>query len=209
MSVKRFLLVTGFALLCGGWAHATTIVPGHFIVDLNDMLGTDSGGWGSGTSFTDTVNTITSTRGFVATTCFDTDANSPNGDEPDCDNDPRISVYGGGASMPFPTSFSSDENGGGTFDFQNDGTSPITDILFTTNFVPGDSYTCSTGSPMDQIFAFCGFKIVDIGGVEKLEILFDKGSIPSVPEPAEYLPLLIAGSALVLVHHLRFRRVSN
>ena len=205
MSVKRFLLVTGFALLCAGWAHATTIVPGHFIVDLNDVLGTDSGGWGSDTLFTDTINTVSSIRGFVQSMCVDPDNDN------DCDKawDPRISVYGGGASMPFTTSFSSDENGGGTLDFQNDGTSPITDILFMTNFVPGDDYTCSTGSPTVQIFAFCGFKVVDIGGVEKLEILFDKGSIPSVPEPAEYLPLLLACSALVVVHRLRRRRVSH
>jgi hypothetical protein len=199
MSVKGLILAVGCALLCSGWAKASAITePGHFIVDLDDVFGVDSGGWGAETLFTDTVNTVTSTRGFTQNICIDPDNDN------DCDKDPRMEVYQGGASSPFPASFSSDENGGGTFDFQNDGPAPITDILFMTKFVPGKSYTCA--SP--DIFSFCGFRVVDIGGKEELEILFDKGTIPNIPEPAEYLPLLVASAAVAFAHQRRSRRVS-
>jgi len=207
MGVKRFVLAAAFALLGAAWVRADTTQPGHFIVDLNNVPGTDLGGWGAETLFTDTVNTINSTKGFTANICVDSDAGNPNGDEPDCDNDPRMSVNSGGASMPFPSSFNADANGGGTFDFQNNGNAPITDILFTTTFVPTDSYTCESGQPTD-IFQFCGFQIVNQGGVQKIEILFDNGTIPiAAPEPSQYW-LLLACVAVAVVHQLRSRRRS-
>jgi hypothetical protein len=203
MNAKRLLLVTVFALLWASRAHASTI-PGHFIVDLNDVFGVDGGGWGANTLFTDTVNTIHSTNGFNPSICVDTDANAPNGDEPDCDSDPSIHINNGGGSVPLPGSFHSDGNGGGSFEFQNDGNSPITDILIITNFKPGNSYTCDS-----DIFKFCGFEIVNQGGTEKLEALFDNGSIPNVPEPSEYLILLIGCAAIAVAHRVRSTRVSG
>lgn len=205
MRAKHLVLATGFALLCAGWVQADSIVPGHFTVDLNDMPGVDQGGWGAETLFTDTVNTITSTRGFTANICVDTDASEPNGDEPDCDDDPHMVVNNGGHSEPFPSSFNADENGGGIFDFQNDSGSPYTDILFTTTFVPGKSYTCAS-----DIFSFCGFEVIhEANGPDQLEILFIGGSVPvATPEPSEYLFILVASGAVALVHRLRSRRAS-
>jgi hypothetical protein len=198
MNVKRFLLAAGFALLCAGWAQASTVAPGHFTVELNDVEGVDGGGWGSNTLFTDTVNTVSSTRGFTSTVCVDPDYDN------DCDRprDPRMVVNNAGASIPFPSSFNSDEAGGGLFDFQNNSGSPITDILFITAFHDGQEYTCAS-----DIFLFCGFKVVNMGGHQELEILFVHGSIASIPEPSEYLFLLIACAAVVVVYRLRSRRV--
>jgi hypothetical protein len=205
MGVKGFVFALGFVLFCGGLAQADSIVPGHFTVDLNDVPGIDAGGWGVETLFTDTVDTLKSSKGFVANICNDSDAGEPNGDEPDCDNDPHMTVNNGGASSPFPTSFNSDENGGGLFDFQNDSGQPFTDILFTTTFVPGDSYTCAS-----NIFSFCGFKIIpETNGPDQLQILFIGGTIAvASPEPAEYWFLLIACAIAVVFHRLRSRRVS-
>ncbi len=218
MSVKSFVFAAGLAVLCAGFLAASTVAvePGHFTVNLNDDCSTDptnpacsvtdgSGGWGSETLFTDQVNTITSTRGFTASICSDTDANNPNGDEPDCDNDPSIRLNAGGGSISFPPSFNANENGGGIFDFQNNTGAPFTDILFITNFVSGNSYTCAS-----DMFSFCGFQIVQPpNGPTQLEILFINGSIPiASPEPSQYLFLLIAAVAVVVIHRVRSRRVS-
>jgi hypothetical protein len=204
MGVKRFVLATGFALLFAVWVQADTIQPGHFTVDLNDLPGVDSGGWGAETLFTDTVNTVSSTRGFTASICVDTDSGHPDRDDPDCDNDPHMTVNNGGASSPFPSSFNADENGGGLFDFQNDSNSPYTDILFTTTYVAGNSYSCAS-----DIFSFCGFQVIhEQHGPDQLEILFVGGRIADVPEPSEYLFLLLACAVVAVVHRLRSRRVS-
>jgi hypothetical protein len=201
MNVKRFLLVIGLALMCSSWVYASTVVPGHFVVDLNDVTGVDGGGWGANTLFTDTVNTVTSTNGFNQSVCLDPDTGEA---VEDCDGgDPRMGVNSGGASVPFPTSFNADGKGGGVFDFQNDGNKPITDILFVAPFNPNNSYSCDS-----NIFAFCGFKIVNQGGNQKLDILFVNGSIANVPEPSEFLFLLGACAAVAVAHRLRSQRAA-
>jgi hypothetical protein len=214
MGVKPFLLSTGFALLCACCAPADTITePGHFTVNLNYNCGTDpycqnpngAGGWGDNTLFTDTVNTVTSTSGFTQGVCV------PDRDQDDCGgssavgNDPRIRLDNGGGSSPFPSSFNADEKGGGLFDFQNDSNAPYTDVLFTTNFVGTETYSCASG-----VYSFCGFDVIhEMNGPDQLEILFIGGSIPSaVPEPSPGLFLLVAGTAAIWVHRGRSRRIS-
>lgn len=204
MSAKHFVLAVGFALLCAALAQASTVTePGHFIVDLNNP-GQGVGGWDPLQLFTDTVNTLNSSVGFTPTICVDSDAGEPNGDDPDCDNnDPSIRVNNGGGSSPFPPSFNAEADGGGTFDFQNDTSSPFKDILFVTNFDPNKTYTCAS-----DIYSFCGFEIVpQNGGPAQLDVLFIGGSIPVAnPEPSEYLVLLIGAAAIAIVHRARSRR---
>lgn len=193
----NFLLMTGFALLSTGLVQASVVIPtpGHFTVDLNDVTGTDGGGWGAGTLFTDSVNTGESTDGFLQDICV---AN----ENDQCNSDPRMVVNAGGASIPFPSSFIADANGGGFFDFQNDGPAPITDILFFTNFVQNQTYNCAS-----DIFRFCGFDVLQGGNGPQLEILFTSGTIPiATPEPSEYLFLLAACWACVVVQRWRSRR---
>jgi len=206
MGVKHFLSATGFALLFAGWVQASTITePGHFIVDLNDVPGVDSGGWGAETLFTDLVNTINSSKGFTQSICVDTDSDHPNSDDPDCEGDPRMAVNGGGGSIPFPSSFNADENGGGAFSFFNNTNSPFTDILFTTVFNANQTYTCAS-----DIYNFCGFQVIhQMNGADQLEILFIGGTIPvATPEPSEYSFLLGMCAAIAVVHRLRSQRVS-
>jgi hypothetical protein len=193
----NFLLVTGFALLSAGWVQASVFIPnpGHFTVDLNDITGTDGGGWGAGTLFTDSVNTGDSTDGFLQNICV---AN----ENQQCSSDPRMVTNGGGASIPFPSSFNADANGGGFFDFENDGPAPTTDILFVTNFVQNQTYNCAS-----DIFRFCGFDVVQGGNGRELEILFTSGTIPvATPEPSEYVFLLATCAACAVVHRWRSRR---
>jgi len=217
MGVRTLLFATVFALLCACWAPADTITePGHFTVNLNDNCSIDpnnpdcgntggTGGWGSNTLFTDMVNTVTSTSGFTEGMCV------PDSDHDDCvngsassvlENDPSIRLDNGGGSSPFPSSFLSDEAGGGLFDYQNDSNSPYKDVLFTTNFVGTETYTCAS-----TIYAFCGFDVIhEKTGSDQLEVLFIEGSIPSaVPEPSLDLFLLVAGVAAVVLHRRRAR----
>lgn len=187
MSAKRFLMLSGIAVLCAGWLHADTLVPGHFIIDLNNP-DEDFGGWEA--TLTDVVNTLTPD---------DNSSYSPfvcKGDT-DCTGDPSIRSYLGGASVPFTTSITPID-GGGVFDFENTSGTPITSILFTTLYQPGDLYSCSS-----DIFNFCGFQVVGAN----IQIAFDEGSIPSVPEPSENVFLVIAALAIAVVHRLRSRRV--
>ncbi len=192
----RLLCVAGIALLGASWAKADTI-PGHFFIDLNNFfsLTNDVGGWGAGNGFTDVVNTVTSTRGFTQGSFC------PQNEQGNCDEDPYIFVGAGGHSSPFGTSFSADANGGGILDYFNGGTSPITDILITTDLNPNGIYHCSS-----DIFAFCGFK--DPPG-QTLEILFFNGTIPvATPEPVSTVFLLIACAALLGARRFRSQKVS-
>lgn len=204
-------LAIGFVSLGASRARASTIEPGHFIVNLNDDCSTDptnpectvtddpTGGWAANSTFTDEVNPGISTRGFTESACVDPDHDG------DCDRyDPSIRINPGGGSSPFPSSFMVDENGGGIFDFQNDTNSPFTELLFITDYMPDGEYTCAS-----TIFSFCGFKIINHDGNEELEVLFDNGSIPSaIPEPAEYF-FLVGACAAVVLRRLRSRGVSR
>ena len=206
MRLHHLFFVAVFGLAGATLASADT-VPGHFIVNLNDnpSCTTDcTGSWTSDLSATpfSTVNIPTGLSGNI---CFDSDANEPNADEPDCDNDPRIQLLNGGASTGVTGPFTvSPVNGGGIFDYQNNTGAPINELVFETTYVPGDSYTCSTtGGP----FAHCGFLIV---GDPDIKIFFYGGAgIPSVPEPSEYLFLLSAFTAVAGLHRLRSRKSSS
>ena len=205
MNLRRFLSIAGLCVLGTLAANADTVTePGHFIVDLNDIIGQDGGGWGANTSFTDQVNTLNSSSNhlFTSTVCIDTDANHPDRDDPDCDRDPSIHINPGGGSIAFPNTFNSDAAGGGSFQYQDDGNAPITSILFITNFVTGQTYHCDS-----TIFAFCGFRVIhESQGPDQLEILFDQGTIQvATPEPAEYGFLLAAASAVVVYRRRRVR----
>jgi hypothetical protein len=219
MKVKLLIAAMGFALLGAGWASGSTVPvePGHFTVNLNDNCSTDptdpdcsnpdgTGGWGADTLFTDMVNTVSSTMGFTPFTC------TPDYDHDDCNpsddsnaGDPSIRINQGGGSIPFPSSFNSDQSGGGLFDYQNDSSSPYTDILITTNWVGTETYTCAS-----NIYSFCGFDVIhEKTGPDQLEILFIGGTIPNIPEPSQYLFLFIACAAVAAVHGLRSRRNSG
>lgn len=197
-------LATVFVSLGASRAHADTIEPGHFIVNLNDDCSTDpsnpdcsnmdgTGGWTPDSTITDQINPGISTRGFTASMCVDPDNDN------DCDrSDPSIRINPGGGSSPFPGSFTVDDSGGGIFDFQNDTGSPFTELLFITNYISDGTYTC-TGT---SFFTFCGFKIItNQQGQKEIEILFANGSIPtaSTPEPAEYFFLLGACAAVLVL----------
>lgn len=195
MRIHRLLLVAVSALFGATLANADTI-PGHFIVDLNDVPNIDSGGW-QGSTFTDSVNQS-------GVTSNDPDFNSGTFFcfTPGCEEDPSIRINLGGNSLPFPSPFGADENGGGVFSFFNPGPGPITNILFVTNLITGVTYNCNGG----PIFSICGFEAKPDGS---LLILFEQGTgtgIPvasEVPEPAQALPVLLAFAGIAALRRKR------
>jgi len=215
MGAKHLLSAIVFALLCAVLVRADGITePGHFIINLNDDCSTEptspdctvtdgSGGWGADTVFTDVVNTVTSTEGFIEGVLY---CGDPPGNHNAVSSDPSIRLDAAGGSIAFPASFMSDEEGGGILDFQNDSGSPYKDILITTNFLAGQVYTCSS-----DIYAFCGFDVIhENNGPNKFEILFADGTIPiATPEPSQYISLLIAFGAVVAVYRLRAQAASE
>jgi hypothetical protein len=191
--------VAGLALFGAPWARANIVpppppLPGHFEINLNDFFGTtDGGGWGANTTFNDAVNTGVSSDPFTQNIfcvggCGRLD-------------DPYISINKGGHSVPFPSSFQADQNGGGILDFFDAGP-PIHDILITTNLnlTLGETFHCES-----DIFSFCGFK----DSPTQVDILFTNGTIPTaVPEPTSGILLLTALSVMVVVRRLFFRKAT-
>jgi hypothetical protein len=210
MKLTRLLLVVGFVLLCATWAQAATI-PGHFEINLDnnpacvpnpngDPPVVCPGGW---------LNNLTvfETTGLVQTQFTPGTLNCQEFEDGRCGDDPFIKAGPGGHSQNFCdvhgvcSSTIVPVNGGGIFDFVNNGP-PITELVFKTPLVVGQTYNCSFDTTM---FSFCGFRIVSDPFVEALFV----GNIPTAaPEPSTSILLPIAFGAMVFVRRKRSRKAS-
>jgi|ERR1700722_10500334 len=203
MSVKRFLLVTGFALLCTGLAQAATLPPPspYFTVTMT--------GWAPDESFLATSNstfTLSEEDGYTQNMLC-----PPNDWECKC-YDPRSTLNGGGDPIDFDGSygFTTNANGDATLQFLNVGPNIETFLITTTitEAQEGETFTCSS-----NLFEFCGFKDPPGASGETLDILFtdpvNPGGIPTAtPEPAQYALLLIAFGGIVVAHRIRSQRAT-
>jgi len=198
MRAKPFLVLTGFALLCAGWANAATIPPPspYFTITLT--------GWDDDESF-DAVSNSTFSKKEEAG--YSQNILCPSNDWECICHDPHAVLNGGGDPIDFDGSytFTADANGDVTLDFENFGPNIETFLITTTitKAQEGETFTCSS-----DLFAFCGFKDPPGSNGETLDILFtnpiNPGGIPSaVPEPAQYGVLLIAFGGIFAAQLLR------
>ncbi len=201
MSVKRFLLATGFALLCTGLAQADSVPPPspYFTVTMT--------GWAPDESFLATSNST-----YIRS---EEDGYTQNklcpSDDWECRcYDPRSTLNGAGDPIDFDGSysFSTNAEGDATLQFLNVGPNIETFLITTTitQAQEGETFTCSS-----NLFAFCGFKDPPGASGETLDILFtdpvNAGGIPTAtPEPAQYALLLIAFAGIVVAHRIRSQR---
>jgi len=197
MKLNRLAVLTAFALFAAGMSRADVAPGAEFTIDLNDVPGTDGGGWLNGVTFTANINPAgvdpsQFTYGF-AVTCLDDSNNVTQ----DCE-DPSIRGNPGGdptAVESSPFTFQSDGEGGGSFSFTNDTGNDITSLLITANydnsFFNFTSFTCDPADSETYSFAFCGFNFVN-GNDAQIQILF----ADSIPEPSFGLAFL-AGAGLL------------
>ena len=188
--MTRWVVLAAGVLLCATWAQAQS-EPAHYVIELE--------GWDNNQFFDFTpnpanlnTNDFTNPDNFCANYLF-------------CD-DPLIRINTGGGSTPESGDYSFNSGDGTeTLDFENTGPS-IDEILITLTDANGNPISL----PQDQLsevfvcssdyFQMCGFNN------DAFEIAFwdpvstNGVGIPSAaPEPSQWIVLLLACAALVVV----------
>lgn len=204
MTAKRFQRLLGFVLLCAGWAHAQSSDDTFNL----DFFASD-GAWIPGASF-DVTSSDTSLSIYQARRDgFTQNSFCPDGNWERCICDPgvKLQVPDQPPPTPFDVSTTITIGSDGTFDenFINVGPNIETFLLTTTDFNENETYTCSS-----DFFQFCGFKIT--GDAPILNVIFTdpinpNGISTAVPEPKQYILLLIALAGAVVVYRVRSRRL--
>lgn len=205
MTVRRFSLAVGIAMLCAGLARASAISYDTFNIDFF----AENGSWNSDATFD-----VTSSSADESTSGFTRNQFCPDHDWWKCICDPGIkfTVPDQPPPTPFDGSTTITLSSEGTFDadFINVGPN-IKSVLFTTtDFNPDETYTCSSeynNNPELRFFRFCGFEIT--GDAPTLNILFTDPIAPitsATPEPSQDVLLLIALGAVAIVQRRRARR---
>lgn len=198
------LLVGGLVLVSPSWAQSPS-APGHYTITLSE--------WDPNQIFTFIPDPDPST---VNPSGFDfSDAGfCPSGNWEQClCHDPAVRLNNNGKSQSEngEFTFQADEEGnlnGAASDFANTGP-PITEALIITTLGSDQMnklFTCNGGS----LFSECGFMDPQTNAGDELEILFIQGTgtgIPTaVPEPSQWIFLLVACAGLVAVKATRVRR---
>jgi hypothetical protein len=200
VKLNRIVLVTALGVLGAGLSRADIPNGVNFTIDLNDVTGTDSGGWGSEQGFTATINPTgvdpSQFTPFSMTTCTSDGVVIPNCGEP------SIQINEGGdptAVESSPFTFDADANGGGTTPLSNGTGADIKSLLilssdYPASFFDGTTFNCDQNAlpgGATLAFNFCGIQI--IGSDAQVEFYFT-----DTPEPSFGYALLAGASMLAL-----------
>jgi hypothetical protein len=212
MKLNRLLVLTGLVLFAAGVSRAggAPLPQPTFTIDLNDIFGTDGGGWGSSHDFTVQVNPSDVTGTFYGSPIC-TELNGSGyayvayyGEE--CSTDASVHVNYGGDAPPVPGSLftiETDEAGGGFNTYTNDGPGAITSLLITatypSSFFAGNSFECDTTA-----FLSCVIGVTDPDAQISFYLSGGPGIPAAVPEPS-YVAVFLAASGL-LIWTLKARR---